>query len=248
MKTLKQLALFVAVMMLSISCEKENNDDGSKVHLLIKRSISNLKSTTVIPLDILTLNSFKVNISEIEFDLTDESEEMLSDSIIESQELNGPFLLDLMDEGAVGGLLLGTTIIPNAKYEEVEFDFEPSKDQPNTEMYGNSIIIKGTFKNKQFIIKTDKEMEMEIEFPNQTNMNLTGQDLSLFIEINIAKVMTTISNINFDIAKDGNTNGIIEITSDNTDGNKHLLDAIVKSIEESIEIDEESINDDEEND
>ncbi len=123
MKKFFALSVIALVLVAFASCQKDEDDGKSKVQLVVK-------SSTTLPTPVPTKNAlnqgiviekFLVNIDEIEFDVTDEWEEKLNDSIIEAQELQGPYLINLMSADALNGLSLGSTLIPNAAYEEVEF-------------------------------------------------------------------------------------------------------------------------------
>lgn len=244
------MKLRVLIILLSatalFACNKNDDEkfNESKVDVLIKGKQINtgLKSTSVVELE-----KFLVNITEIEFDVDElegASEDVL-DSIVDAQELNGPFLVDLVSTDALSGLSLGSSYIPNAIYEEVEFEFEECVDPNNSEMFGYSIYVKGTADDKPFIIQSKEEWEMEIEFPNQSDIVANGNDIQLYIEINVSNVIEQIKLIDFTQAKDNNQNGIIEINPDNEDGNAELAEVIVEAISESVELDDD---DDEQDD
>lgn len=234
---LKLLSILLAALVL-FACNDDDNIKGSKVNVLIKgkENITTVKSTSVVELE-----KFLVNISEIEFDVDelDGASEDVLDSIVDAQELNGPFLVDLVSADALKGLSLGTSLIPNAVYEEVEFEFEECTDSNNEEMFGYSVLVKGTADGTPFIIQSNKEWEMEIEFPDNSDIIADGKSLELYIEINITNIINQIKLIDFSTASDNNQNGIIEINPDNVDGNAELANIIVKALSESIELDDD---------
>lgn len=239
---LRIIFILLSASLMFACSEDSDNTNESKVNVLIKgKQVTNtLKAVSNVELE-----KFLVNISEIEFDVDelDEASEHIIDSIVDAQELNGPFLVDLLSPEALSGLSIGSSYIPNAVYEEVEFDFEECIDQNNTEMFGYSILIEGNVDGQPFIIRSGEEWEMEIEFPNQADIIANGQEFQLYIEINVTNVIDQIRLIDFSQALDNNQNGIIEIDPNNEDGNAELAESIIETISESVELDNDNDDD-----
>ncbi len=247
---LKYLALALGFVAL-VSCNNEDeNANESRVQIFLQGSQTvktpGLKATQAV----VELDTFLVNISEIEFDVEEpenmtEAEEAAFDSIYDAKELDGPYLVDLMSPEALSGLSLGSALIPNAVYEEVEFEFEASMDETNEYMNGYSIVIEGSVDGVPFIFQTDEELEMEIEFPDQTNITAEGNALQLYIEINVALIVETIKAFDFSQAV-LNEDGIIVISPSSE--NSEIAELIMESIEESVELDDDDDSDEDEND
>lgn len=240
MKKFFALSVIALVLVAFASCQKDEDDGKSKVQLVVK-------SSTTLPTPVPTKNAlnqgiviekFLVNIDEIEFDVTDEWEEKLNDSIIEAQELQGPYLINLMSADALNGLSLGSTLIPNAAYEEVEFEFDRCLNSSNQEMYNKSIYITGKINDVPFKLWYKDEVEFEISLANNANFVLNEQNLKLYIDFNIAQIINNLTTFNLSTAKDGNNNGTIEIGPDDADGNNDLAEKIIEALQESIELDD----------
>lgn len=247
MKRFALLSLAALATLALTSCEDDNNDAGkSKVQLVVKSSTTLPNTGTAMRSMVgegIVIENFWVNIDEIEFDLTDEWEDKLNDSIIAAQELQGPFLVNLMSQEALNGLSLGTTLIPNAAYEEVEFEFDRCLDATNQSMHNRSIYITGTIANTPFVLWYNDEVEFEISLENSTSFALTGETMKLYIDFNIAQIVSSLTAMNFSSATDGNGDGVIEIGPNDADGNGDLASRIIEALEESVELDDNDLDD-----
>ena len=240
MKRIFALSIVALVLVAFSSCKKDEDAVKGNLQLVVKSSttlpaLSPMKKAMT---QGIVIEKFMVNIDEIEFDVTDEWEDMLNDSIIESQELQGPFLINLMSTDALNGLSLGSTLIPEAAYEEVEFKFDRCLDNTNQEMYNRSVYITGTINGTPFKLWYKDEVEFEISLANNANFTLNGQSLKLYIDFNITQIINNLTSFNLSSATDGNNNGIIEIGQDDTDGNNDLSEKIIEALRDSIELDE----------
>jgi len=224
------------------SCKKDDSNDPkkSKVQLIVKSSKTT--PTRNVSAEFI-LESMKVNIAEIEFGIDEDAlglPENVVDSIVDAQELNGPFLIDLFSTKAMAGLNLGATLIPNATYEEVEFELDRCLDNTNPEMYGNSVFATGTLNGLPVKFWSRDEIEIEIDFPDSTNFKLNGADFNLYLDFSIDKAKIALSKLDFSSAVDGNKNGIIEIGPNDTDGNNKLAHYLSEAIEDLFELDREN--------
>lgn len=238
MKKFFALSVIALVLVAFTSCQKEENDGKSKVQLIVKSSTTLPTPAKSILNQGILIESFWVNIDEIEFDVTDEWEDKLNDSIIEAQELQGPYLINLMSTDALNGLSIGSTLIPNAAYEEVELEFDRCLDNSNQEMYNKSIYITGKINDIPFKLWYKDEVEFEISLANNANFVLNEQNLKLYIDFNIAQIINNLTTSNLSAATDGNNDGTIEIGPDDADGNNDLAEKIIEALEESIELDD----------
>ncbi len=240
MKNFFQLSVVTLIIIMLVSCKKDENDGKSNVQLVVKSSTKLPISTKKALSQGIVIDKFLVNIDEIEFDVTDEWEKKLNDSIIEAQELKGPYLVNLMSSDALNGLSIGSTLIPNAAYEEVEFEFDRCIDVNNREMYNKSIYITGKINDKPFTLWYKDEVEFEISLANNVNFVLNEQDIKLYVDFNIARIINNLTTFNLFSATDGNKNGTLEIGPDDTDGNQGLAKKIIEALQDSIELDDKN--------
>ncbi len=240
------IVLFFAIAMFSVftvSCEKKNSGSNAAIFF---SATTNPTATRVTYNDVavdLNVNSFKINIAEIEFELNkkdplyNENKPMYNDDI----ELKGPFTIDLLLNGqAQINKILDGIDIPVASYEEIEFEFDKVKKLGHP-MYQKSIIIEGTINKIPFEYYTDEEFEMEVEFPGGLVIDGTKKPL-INVEFDISKLFNpSLGGVDISGAVDTNKDGKIIITNmDSPDNNKQIanqikncLKGIIKSFEKN---------------
>jgi hypothetical protein len=243
MKTKKITQTIIAVFLVAftISCSKDNSPaltSAGNVALKAKATINNTAAKNSTSAKGLSLNitSLKINIKDIEFGVNEEEGELDSpnDSIYHDLELHGPFLLDL----AAGNtsIDIANVEVPNNVYDKVQFELNKDTD-PNSPIYGKSIEIKGDINGVPFIFWTDAEEEMEINFSTlNTNIVVDGTTTTTTINFDLSAIFGTASTIDFSAAVDGNSDGVIEISPDNIDGNADLADTIKNLLKEDTDL------------
>jgi hypothetical protein len=219
---MKKFAIFGLFTLLFSSCSKDNNDDSSngKVTLKASSTITASRSAKGTP-PAVVLSDFNVNIGSIKFHLDDDSNDSIEDNI----RLKGPFLLDLLDPNQSISQVVTTANIPNGKYEKVKFKF--IKSIVPGDMFGKTFLIKGKVNDKDFIIWSQKELHLKIDFEDDSDVVLNNDDIILNIKIKLDAIIKKISELDaLNSIKDGNGDGIIEISTTEVDGNKKLGDLI----------------------
>ncbi|MBR8537891.1 hypothetical protein KDU71_20130 [Carboxylicivirga sediminis] len=242
MKVLRNLFVLTLGLVILSSCnDDEGNANSSKVKVALKASQTVLKAGGETTAEPLSLETFQICLGEIEFDVNDDMEDMIpgGDSIYSDIELEGPFLIDLLSADVITGIDLATAHVPNAVYEEIEFDFEPYDKNEPAGMTGNTILVKGSYEGTAFTIVSDEELELELEYTN--GYTLDGADSRLFIDLNLGQLKTFVAAIDFASAVAGE-DGSILISKDK---NKAILDQFEAAVENAFDIDED---DDEEED
>ena len=130
-------------------------------------------------------------------------------------KLRGPFEIELLN----GPVNLVATNIPQDVFEEVEFKLDKN-EMASSEMFNKSIQIKGTIDGKPFIFWHNVEEEFEVDYKDAVNNITVGENnVSIVLDFDLDSAL---SNIDLSSAKDGNGNGIIEISPIDTDGNQSL--------------------------
>jgi hypothetical protein len=250
MKNVLISLILIASTSLFFSCNKDNsNPSKSNVQLIVKsgqtvpvKSQGFTKASSGL-ITTLTVDSFMVNIGRIKFDIDEVAEgisEDVTDSIIEAQELQGPYLINLLDQKTLDGLSIGTTLIPNATYESLKIKFERCLDNTKPTVYNRSVYITGTLNGTPLKFWTTEEFEYKIEFPDSSSFVLTGDNLKMYLDMNINQIVSTINQFDFSSVKDGNNNGIFEIGPDDTDGNTQLSHYIADALKDAIDLDKEN--------
>lgn len=224
------LILVLALPILFISCDKDELRSGLSIRFQANQSTLKISAANNI-----VIESFTINIGEIELEFDDNDPLFASDSIATDIELKGPFEVDLMKDGNPLATLIAQNVeLPQAAYDEIEFKFRESKNA-NSEMSGKSILVKGTINGTPFIFWTDEEIEVEIEFENNVFLE-DAQMAYITVTFDIMSLFyPALGGVDISGATDGNGNGIIEIYPEDPDGNEDLADKLWDRLEDIIE-------------
>ncbi len=247
----KIAGLFLFSLAVLSSCSKDDIEKGGTTILFkgkyLNSGSSSIKSVSAVNEGELSngvvIESFKINISEIELEFDDDDPMFEKDSFASDIELEGPFEIDLMLEGMTLETLIAENIdLPSAAYEEIEFEFEKSENSIS-EMFKKTILVKGAIDGIPFIFWHDEDFDMEIEFENTVRLDVAKQAL-ITVSFDILSMFDPgKGGIDISNAKDGNGNGIIEIYPDDPDGNKKLADRLMDRLEDIIEAFEDRYDD-----
>ncbi len=239
---LKTAIIPIILALVLMSCEKEKQGG-----LTLKFSGTTTPNSLAIKSDnanaVVVIESFKINIGEIELEFHDD--QFISDSIgyDDEIELKGPFEVDLIKNGdALVTTVVSNVELPPAGYEEIEFEFKKSKNSIS-DMYQKTVLVKGTINGVPFVFWTDEEFEVEIEFEDDVYVDEATLAV-VTVSFNIASLFDpAFGGINISNANDGNGNGIIEIYKDDPDGNEELADRIEDRLDDIIEAFEDQFDD-----
>ncbi|GAB1403681.1 MAG: hypothetical protein PHX54_12065 [Lentimicrobiaceae bacterium] len=247
MKTLNLMKTVVILSLLAIlsSCSKDDDEVKNKTAIKFKSINPTTKSADLktVLTDGLALESFKINISEIEFEFDDDDPLFNDDNAVSDFELKGPFEVELMEDGnPLEVILVNNVELPAAAYDEIEFEFDKNKNQ-NSEMYGKTAIIKGSIDGTPFVFWSDNEVEMEIEFDELFNLEDAGNAL-LTVSFDLRALLNpAFGGVDITAATDGNQDGIIEIYTGDPDGNSNLANLIWKRMKYIIKAFEDQYDD-----
>jgi hypothetical protein len=244
MKTINLIkaAMFVSLAVFLSSCDKDKNENGATIKFTstFQTSKSAIAKSTIE--EGILIESFKINIEEIELEFDDNDPMFENDSIASDYELEGPFEIDLMKDGNnLETTIANNVSLPAAAYDEIEFKFRESENSIS-EMLGKSLLVRGTINGQPFIFWTDEEIEIEIEFDNDITIQEV-QETIITVSIDIAALFNPTTGVDISGAIDGNENGIIEIYPGDPDGNSDLADLIWETLEEIIEAFEDQYDD-----
>jgi hypothetical protein len=190
----------------------------------------------------IVLNSFKVNIKEIEFNLAtsdgksgdeDDDGQAWDDNgsfdSIDEIALLGPWELDFLNQSVP----ITTVSVPNGTYSEVEFKLSPSLVTASP-IFGKTVEITGTINGITFVYWNNFNQDYEIHYQDVTqNLVVSSGSYDLVFNYDLNQV---IDAINLTSATDGNGDGIIEISPVDTDGNNALATAFHDHMHDSCEM------------
>lgn len=254
MITLKSITRSLAFALISplflISCSSDEADGNGTLKLSAKTSVNNSSAKTAstsksINTDVF-VSDFRVNIREFELEIEDaeyesDNESEYDDDIWDDDgyydyedefELEGPFELDLL----AGEINFLTVDVPNGDFEELEFKFDRSTD-PNSDLFGKSVLIQGTINDIPFIFWNDFEDEVEVDFEeSEFDISIRSNTEGIIIEFDLSEVFDVVSGVDLSQAADGNENGTIEISPEDPDGNNSLAETIRERIKTAIDL------------
>ena len=235
----KLMAVMMSAFFL-LSCQ--NNDvETIQENTVIKLSAAYNNPTQRTANDIV-ISSFIINIEEIELEVDDDDES--EGPFVSDIELDGPFVVNLIDGNNGIEQTLAEVDLPEGNYEEIEFTINKNNDS-NSEIFEKSFVITGTINGNPFEFWHDEDLDFEIEFENGM---LTLEEAS-----------TTLINLQFDLnslfslvdisgATDGNEDGIIQINPSDEDGNTDLADDIIDAIDDIADAFEDEFDEDDDDD
>lgn len=250
------LAIALIFSLFLISCSSDEADGNGTLKLSAKTSVNNSSAKTAstsksINTDVF-VSDFRVNIAEFELELDESEYEAEGEIEIESGEsefefeweidgyydyedefeLEGPFELDLL----AGEINFLTVDVPNGDFEELEFKFDRSTD-PNSDLFGKSVLIQGTINDIPFIFWNDFEDEVEVDFEeSEFDISIRSNTEGITIEFDLSMIFDVVSGVDLSQAADGNENGTIEISPEDSDGNNALAESIRERIKTAIDL------------
>lgn len=219
------------ISLISVSCNKDEDQNSENLTIKARSSYSANKLAELKANSTVNLTSFKINLKEIEFEMDDSS---IGDGFYgddDDIELKGPFELDLLNSTTV----ITALNVPSGVYKEVEFTMSKNTSL-GSNMYNKSIEIKGTINGIPFEFWHNVEEDFEIDYED-TNQNIVVSNNSTSIVFDFDLTLA-LNSIDFSIATDNNGNGIIEINPNDTDGNQSLANLIKDKIKDSCDLDD----------
>lgn len=240
--------VFLLSALFLISCS--DNDDpatSGQLRISVANSVEGVSAKSALAnkevAPGLDLTTFLINMEEFELevdyeddDYEGEDDDMWDDDgYYDSEddfELEGPFVVDLL----AGKVELMNINVPVGPFDEVEFDFEKS-DDPESVLFGKSILVEGTYEGVPFVFWHDFMDEIEVDFEDiEQDIVITEGTESITIYFDIAKMFSMDYGIDLSEAKDGNEDGIIEISPKDEDGNNQLAHDLKEALKAHIDL------------
>jgi hypothetical protein len=237
---MKKISILALLALVISSCTNDSTSGGNvtlKASAVSSTGKTSLTARTAATSTVV-ITDFKINIGKIKFETDMEDAMHSTDPKHDDIKLNGPFLLDLLDPNLTLSPFITSLNVPNARYEEIEFKFE--KSTLIGEMSGKTYLIKGTINGKPFIIWSDKDAELEMDFEDHNkDFTINGNDMTLNIKIHLDTLMarlTTLANQGLLIDSDGD--GVIEITTGSDDSHNDIGNLLKDLLEKETHLDD----------
>ncbi|HLW31162.1 MAG TPA: hypothetical protein VKX40_02795 [Aequorivita sp.] len=239
MKNLKLSVFALGLASVFVACSDDDpaatvNDGTGRMSISAKASYTPLKSGEgAQQASIIELSSFRVNFTEIEFEFDDIVGEDPFYNGEDDIELKGPFEVELLSPIAIE---LVDIRLPNGKLEEIEFEFDESKNA-QSELFNQSMRMEGTINTVPFVFWHDFEEEIELEFEDGSSNGIISNDENgIVINFDLSAVLNATPTVDLSLAVDGNGDGIIEISPKDEDGNRALAEAMKQAIKAQIDL------------
>lgn len=237
---MKKISILALLVLALSSC---TNDSSSEGNVTLKASAVSTSGKTSLTArtaaSTVIISDFKINIGKIKFETDMDDAIYDTNPIYEDIKLTGPFLLDLIDPNKTLTQIITSVNIPNAQYEEIEFKFE--KSVVAGEMFGKTYLIKGTINDKPFIIWSDKDAELEMDFmDNNKDFTVNSNDMSLNIKMQLDALLAKLTSLaNQGLLLDRDGDGVIEISTGIDDGHSILGIQFKDLLENDTHLDDE---------
>ena len=235
----------VGLLVIGAGCSNNSNPVSSNVTMKMstvsttgQTSSSGRLASSGRSMATTSLTDFKVNIGKVEFDVDSEDPRFATDSVYDDAKLVGPFLIDLLDSAKTLNQVIASVSVPNATYDEVGFNFVNSTEAGV--MNGKSLYVAGYIDGKKFVIWSDHEFELKVDFADATkNFSANGASALLNIKVQIDALMAELINLaNQNLLADSNGNGVIELTTTDADGNKSLGESLLQLLDSETHLDD----------
>lgn len=236
---MKKISIFVLIAIAMSSCSDNTSTTGNVSLKASAVSTTGKTSLTArIAASTVVITDFRVNIGNIKLETDMDDDTHSTDPSHEDAKLVGPFLLDLLDPNTPLSQFITAVDVPNAKYEEIKFNF--TKSLIVGDLQGKTFLIKGTINGKPLVIWSAQNIEFEMDFKDPTkDFAVNGNSVALNIKIQLDAVMATITALaNQGLLLDTDGDGIIEITTGSDDGHSNFGYSIKELLENESHLDD----------
>ncbi|WP_235892984.1 hypothetical protein [Flavobacterium franklandianum] len=236
---MKKISIFVLIAIAMSSCsDNASTSDNVSIKATAVSSTGKTSSTSRTAASTVVITDFKVNIGNIKLETDMEDDMHSTDSSYEDVKLVGPFLLDLLDPNKPLSQFITTVDVPNAKYEEIKFNF--TKSLVAGDLLGKTFLIKGTINDKPFVVWSSENIELEMDFVDPSkDFAINDNSVALNIKIQLDVLMAKINSLaNQGLLLDTDGDGIIEITTGSDDGHSSFGHQIKELLEDETHLDD----------
>ena len=224
------LASFVLVFVMQ-SCSNDPAADGT-VTLKMNTAGSTTINTGGRVMGTVEITDFKISIRDVSFKNEDDANPQF-DSV--NVRFRGPYQLDLLNSGNALTETIGNVVIPNGNYKEIRFKMHKDKDlSPSDNLFDRSIFLAGTIDGVPFEMWHDTSENLDVG--RSTGVIVQDNEVSLTVQFNIDQFLNSLNIIDLTTAVDGNQDGLIEINTNDPDGNKDIADLLKENIKEAADL------------
>lgn len=225
------LASVVLVFILQ-SCSSNEPSALGIVNLNIKSEGSTIINTGGRLAGTVEITDFRISIRDVAFKKEDDAAPNFDTLDI---KFRGPYQLDLLKGGTALSETIGSSEIPNGTYQEIRFKFHKDEDlAPTDKLFDRSIYLAGTIDGVPFEMWHDTSENLDVG--RSRGVQVQDNQVNLTIVFNIDQFLESLHLIDLTLAVDGNSDGLIEINTNDPDGNKDIADLLKENIKEAADL------------
>lgn len=232
MKNLKLLwSVSIVFAFLAQSCSNDPSPAGS-LTLGMKSTGSTIINTGGRVTGTVELTDFKISIRDVAFKNEDDDNPHFDTVDV---KFRGPYQLDLLNGGNALTATIGNAVIPNGNYKEIRFKFHKDEVLPTSDnLFDRSLFVAGTINGIPFELSHDTSENFDVG--RSTGVIVQDNEISLTVEFSIDQFLSSLNPVDLSTAVDGNQDGLIEIGTNDPDGNNDLADQIKDNIKEAADL------------
>ena len=130
---------------------------------------------------------------------------------------------------------IGTVEVPNGTYQQLRFKFHKDEDLAQSEpLFDRSLFIKGMVGDKPFELWHDTSENFDIG--KNEGIVVANNEIDLIVNFSVSQFLRSLHEVDLSLAEDRDQNGLIEINTNDSDGNKEIVDAIKENIKFSADL------------
>ena len=225
---------FVSVVLVFIaqSCTSNEPSVVGTVNLNIKSEGSTTINTGGRLAGTVEITDFKISIRDVTFKNEDDAAPKFDTVDI---KFRGPYQLHLLKGGNALAETIGSSEIPNGTYQEIRFKFHKDEDlAPTDKLFDRSIYLAGTIDGVPFEMWHDTSENLDVG--RSRGVTVQDNQVNLTVVFTIDQFLESLHLIDLTLAVDGNSDGLIEINTNDPDGNKDIADLLKENIKEAADL------------
>ena len=222
----------IALLFTVQSCTNNDPSVVGTVNLNMKSEGSTTINTGGRLAGTVDITDFKISIRDVAFKNEDDANPEFDTLDI---KFRGPYQLDLLNGGDPLSETIGSTEIPNGTYQEIRFKFHKNEDlAPTDKLFDRSIYLAGIIDGVPFEMWHDTSENLDVG--RSTGVSVLDNQVSLTVVFTIDQFLESLHVIDLTTAVDGNQDGLIQINTNDPDGNKEIADLLKENIKASADL------------
>ena len=228
------LLILVGIIVVFIiqSCSTNDPSAVGAVNLKVKSEGNTTINTGGRLAGTVEITDFKISIRDVSFKNEDDDAPNFDTTDV---KFRGPYQLDLLNGGDPLTETIGNAEIPNGTYQEIRFKFHKDEALASTDkLFDRSIYLAGTIDGVPFEMWHDTSENLDVG--RSTGVTVQDNQVSLTVVFTVDQFLESLHVIDLTTAVDGNSDGLIEINTNDPDGNEEIADLLKENIKEAANL------------